>query len=152
MIQLTEQQVRDGVKGAVASIVDAFKGDPDTLRDDVLDRMSEETDTLFGQLVRSGRIDQYDVDDMVHTALATAIIIKVADEDASVEDDSGLWEGLTYGVQASIAYFSLRNLVYEALRAEGHDSNDDYPFAVEENPREKGDDDGVEYADPRDSD
>lgn len=128
MKQLSERTVRKAVKDTVAEVIADYKGEPDTDRETVIERLDEECDTLFGQLVRDGRIDQYDVDEMVETAQATATIIKVASEDAWVEGDSGLWEGLTYGVQASIAYFSLRNLLYKALERKGHDTNDDRPF------------------------
>ena len=76
-----------------------------------------------------GLISNYDVDDLIETAYECSIIMKVAQEDAWVESDSGLWEGLTYGVLASMAFFSLRNLLYNALKNAGIDSNDDEPFA-----------------------
>lgn len=60
------------------------------------------------------------------------MIIQVAKADAWVEDDHGLWDGLTYGVVPSMAYFSLRNLLYQAMKEAGHDSNEDRPFATEE--------------------
>ncbi len=91
--------------------------------------MDEECDTLFGRLVKQGRIDQYTVDDLVETAADCAAIIQLAEQDAWVEDDHGLWDGLTYGVLASIAYFSLRNLLYQAMKDAGHDSNEDHPFS-----------------------
>jgi hypothetical protein len=69
---------------------------------------------------------------MVQTAGPCAEIIRVAEADAWVEDDRGLWEGLTYGVLACIAYYSLRNLLYQALTEAGHDSNDDLPFAPDD--------------------
>ena len=40
-----------------------------------------------------------------------------------------LWDGLTYGVLASMAFYSLRNLIYVALKAKGCDTNDDFPLA-----------------------
>lgn len=134
MKQLTERQVRDGVSDVVKDVISDFKDDPETDRETVIERLDEECDTLFGQLVRQGRIDEYTVDDMVETAAANAAIIKVAQQDAWVEDDHGLWDGLTYGVLASIAYFSLRNLLYEGLKREGVDTNDSRPFDREEGP------------------
>ena len=132
MTSLTEQEVRDSVHATCTDIIGDYKGEPETDRETLLERMDEETDALFGQLVQHGRIDQYDVEDLVRTAQPCATIIAVGEQDAWVEDDTGLWEGLTYGVLASIAYFALRNLLYEALKDRGHDSNEDYPFAVEE--------------------
>lgn len=132
MSAITAEQVRENVKSTVEDIISDFKDEPDTDRETLIERMDEECDTLFGQLVKQGRIDQYGVDDLVETAADSATIIKVASEDAWVEDDSGLWDGLTYGVLASIAYFSLRNLLYQAMTNAGHDSNDELPFALEE--------------------
>ena len=132
MVSLTEQEVRDSVQATCTDIIGDYKGEPETDRETLLERMDEETDALFGQLVQHGRIDQYDVQDLVRTAQPCATIIEVGERDAWVEDDAGLWDGLTYGVAASIAYFTLRNLLYEALKDRGHDSNDDRPFAVEE--------------------
>lgn len=106
-----------------------FQDKPETDRETVIERLDEECDALFGSLVRNGRIDQYTVDDLIATAQPCAVILKVAQEDAWVEDDCGLWDGLTFGVLASITYFSLRNLLYERLKRQGHDTNDDYPFA-----------------------
>lgn len=128
MKTLTEHQVRVSVADTVTEIVEAFKDEPDTDRETVIERLDEECDTLFGQLVRHGRIDQYDVDDLIATAQPCGVILQVAQADAWVEDDNGLWDGLTYGVLASIAYFSLRNLLYERMKQAGHDTNDDYPF------------------------
>ena|SRR3990167_4970413 len=125
----TATDVREAVKSTIQDIIDDFKDEPETGRETVIERLDEECDTLFGQLVRQGRIDQYDVDDLVATAAPCAEILRVAKEDAWVEDDHGLWEGLTFGVLASIAFFSLRNLLYKALEEAGHDTNEDYPFA-----------------------
>lgn len=132
MRTITPQDVRVTVADVVNDIIEDFKNEPDTDRETLIERLDEEADTAFGQLVRQGRIDQYDADDLVATAQQCAVIIQVAQEDAWVEDDRGLWEGLTYGVLASIAYFSLRNLLYQDMKREGHDTNEDYPFASSE--------------------
>ena len=126
-IQLTDEQVRDAVKSTAQEIIDDLASDTD--RETLIDRMDEECDTLWSQLVQHGRIDQYDSDDLVRCAGACGTIITVAEADAWVETDTGLWEGLTYGVVPSIAYFSLRNLLYSALKDAGVDSNDDEPLA-----------------------
>ena len=65
----------------------------------------------------------------METAGDCAAIIKLAEQEAWVEDDYGLWDGLSYGILASIAYFSLRNLLYQAMKDAGHDSNEDRPFS-----------------------
>ena len=123
------QSVADAVRDTVSDIIGDYKDEPSTDRDTLLDRLDEECDTLFEQLVHVGRIDQYDVDDLVRTAEPCAAIIAEAQKSAWVEDDSGLWEGLTYGVLASVAFFSLRNLLYAWMESEGYDSNEDLPFA-----------------------
>jgi hypothetical protein len=125
----TPAEVRAKAEETVTDIIDDYKDEPETDRETLIDRMDEECDTLFGRLVKQGRIDQYTVDDLVETAADCAAIIKLAEQDAWVEDDHGLWDGLTYGVLASIAYFSLRNLLYQAMKDAGHDSNEDRPFS-----------------------
>lgn len=129
MKNITEHQIRTVVKDTAREIIDDLSKDPDTDRDMLIERMDEEHDALFVQLVGHGRIDQYDVSDLARTAPACATILLVAEADAYVENDGGLWQGLTYGVLASIAYYSLRNLLYVAMKAEGVDSNNDRPFA-----------------------
>lgn len=131
MKTLTEHYVREMVQSTIEDVIADFKRDEDADRETVIKRLDEECDTLFGQLVQRGRVDQYDVEDLIATVQPCAAILRVAREDAWVEDDSGLWDGLTYGVVASIAYFSLRNLLYEGLKRAGYDSNKNYPFFVE---------------------
>lgn len=128
----TADDVRKAIIATRDDIISDFRDEPDTDREDVIERLDEECDALFGQLVQHGRIAEYDVDDLVSTAADCAAIIQVAKEDAWVEDDHGLWEGLTFGVLASIAYFSLRNLLYQSLADAGHDTNDDMPFAADD--------------------
>jgi hypothetical protein len=127
----TPLEVRAKIEETVAEIIDDYRDDPESDRETLIERMEEECDSLFGRLVRQGRIDQYSVDDLVETAGDCAAIIKLAEQHAWVEDDPGLWDGLTYGILASIAYFSLRNLLYQAMKDAGHDSNEDRPFAEE---------------------
>ena len=124
-------ELRAQIEETVAEIIDQFKDDPETDRETLIERMDEECDALFGLLVKQGRVDQYSVDDLVETAADCAAIIKLAEQDAWVEDDHGLWDGLAYGILASIAYFSLRNLLYQAMKDAGHDSNEDRPFSKE---------------------
>ncbi len=124
-------EVRDKIGETVAEIIGDYQDDPETDRETLIERMDEECDALFGRLVKQGRIDQYTVEDLVETAGDCAAIIKLAEQDAWVEDDHGLWDGLTYGILASIAYFSLRNLLYQAMKDAGHDSNEDRPFSRE---------------------
>src|SRR6266436_5471846 len=127
----TLAEVRAKIEETVADIIGDYRDDPEADRETLIERMDEECDTLFGRLVKQGRIDQYGVDDLVETAEDCAAIIKLAEQDAWVEDDYGLWECLTYGILASIAYFSLRNLLYQAMKDAGHDSNEDHPFSKE---------------------
>lgn len=134
----TQQDVRTSVADTAADIINDYKEKPDTDRETLIERMDEETDAVFGNLVQHGRIDQYDEDDLVATAQPCAVIIQTAKADAWVEDDSGLWEGLTYGLTASIAYFSLRNLLYQKMTDLGYDSNEDYPFATDDDVESAG--------------
>jgi hypothetical protein len=125
----TKATIKRAVKSTVRSIIDDYNREPETDRETLIERINEECDSLFGELVQHGRIDQYESDDLVETAQPCAEIIAYANEVAWVEDDYGLWEGLKYGVLASIAYFSLRNILYQAMKDAGHDSNEDFPFA-----------------------
>lgn len=124
----TPLEIRAEIEETVADIIGDYRNDPETDRETLIERMDEECDSLFGRLVKQGRIDEYSVDDLVETAGDCAAIIKLAEQDAWVEDDRGLWDGLTYGILASVAYFSLRNLLYQAMNYAGHDSNKDRPF------------------------
>jgi hypothetical protein len=127
----TPLEVRAMIEETVVRIIGDYRDDLETDRETLIERMDEECDSLFGRLVKQGRIDQYSVDDLVETAGDCAAIIKLAEQDAWVEDDRGLWDGLTYGILASIAYFSLRNLLYQGMKDAGHDSNGDRPFSGE---------------------
>lgn len=122
--------VRNAICDTVADVIGDFQGKPDTDREEIIDRLDDECDALFGRLVQHGLITEYDAGDMVRTAPACCAILAVAEEDAWIEDDHGLWDGLTFGVLACVAFFSLRNLLYQALSEAGHDTNDDYPFVV----------------------
>jgi len=132
MKTITENEVREAVVDTVKDIIGDYVGEPETDRETLIERTHEECDTLFGQLVQEGRLDAYNSGDLVRTAQPCTVIIEVAETDAFVEDDNGLWEGMTFGVLACIAFFSLRNLLYKAMEEAGHDSNDDFPFAKED--------------------
>lgn len=131
-MSLTESEVRGRVADTIEYIIDEFKNQPDVDREIVIERLDENCDDLWGSLVKHGLISEYDVDDLIQTTDYCATILKVAKDDAWVEDDYGLWDGLTCGVLASIAYFSLRNLLYQKLRDEGFDTNDEHPFVKDE--------------------
>jgi hypothetical protein len=128
---LTTASVREAVRDAVASIIDEYQDQPDTDRETVIERLDEECDALWGHLVCWGLVAEWDVDTLARHADQCAAIIKTAAEDAWVEDDDGLWDGLTYGVLPAVAYYSLRNLLYQALTDAGHDTNEDQPFATD---------------------
>ena len=124
-----QEAVTDTYKDVIRDYVEL----PDTDRETLIKRLDQEGKDLFGLFVQTGHIDQYDAEDLVQTASACAVIIQTAEADAWVEDDSGLWEGLTFGVLATIAFYSLRNLLYQKMENFGYDSNKKYPFEVTEN-------------------
>lgn len=126
---MNHQRIETVIESALDDIIDDFDSGAD--REEVIDRLDEESDAVWTELVKYGRIDKYTVDDLTETASDCAIIIEFAEERAWVETDSGLWQGLTYGVLASIAYSSLRNCFYQLLKDRGHDTNDEFPFASE---------------------
>lgn len=114
----TEKQVRDSVADVATKIIADHNAETD--RETIIEACDQACDDLFGQLVQHGRIDQYGSKDLARTAPACAAILTVAAADAWVEDDHGL-EG--------IAFFSLRNLIYQALKDKGCDTNDEFPLA-----------------------
>lgn len=114
------------IQDAVQNIIDRF--DEETEREEVIEALDIACDDAWCDLVKYKNVTEYDAHDLVDTAGACAEIIHYADQNAWVEDDSGLWEGLTYGVLASIAYFSLRNCFYQALFNLGYDTNNEYPL------------------------
>jgi hypothetical protein len=126
----TQENIAEAIESCLAELIDEV--DADTDREDVIEALDEACDSLWGNLVRGGMITDYGVYELIETAHDCAMVIKYAEEHAWVEDDHGLWEGLTYGVMASIAYFSLRNCLYQAMADMGHDTNDDFPFAGDE--------------------
>jgi hypothetical protein len=127
---ITQENIAAIITAGLAELIDEV--DADTGREDVIETLDETCDSLWGALVRGGMITDYGVYELVETAGDCAAIIKYAEEHAWVEDDHGLWEGLTYGVLASIAYFSFRNCLYQALADMGHDTNEEFPFEGKE--------------------
>jgi hypothetical protein len=130
--ELTIDLVREAVRETVQGVIEDLGSDPDTDRDTLIERLDEECDTLWGRLVYMGRIDQWGADDLARHASECGVILKTAEVDAWVEDDNGLWQGLTFGILPCMAYYSLRNLLHQAMKDAGHDSNEDRPSAKEE--------------------
>jgi hypothetical protein len=120
------EDIAKAIEACIAELIDECNAETD--REEIIENLDQACDDLWGNLVRGGMITEYMVDDLVATATECAAIIEYAEEHAWVEDDHGLWEGLTYGVLASIAYFSLRNCLYQALADMGYDTNEDFPF------------------------
>ena len=129
----TKNDVLKTVEAVVADMVDDYTNNGWPGREGVLDRVWEEVDAAFGQLVRHGLLADYDAHDMVRTAPACCAIIEAANDRSWIADDSGLWEGMVvYGTLAAVAFHSLENLIHSALEAAGVDTNDDFPFASKE--------------------
>lgn len=124
---MTKAEIREAIDTRLDEIV--LGASPTTHREDIIDKLDKACDDAWGDLVRDGCLDQYDVDDLTETVESVAQILRYAKKHAWVEDDSGLWEGLTYGLPACIAYYSLRNCFYQAMADRGHDTNDDFPFS-----------------------
>ena len=102
--------------------------DAATDRDTLIEVLDQACDEFFGDYVRCGQINEYTLDDMVETCDSCAEIIRYAHEVAWVETDSGLWEGMVYGVLAAVAFGSLRNCFYQLMVDRGYDSNNELPF------------------------
>jgi len=114
LIKLTPEEVRESVNDMANEIKEDYSDG-----DDLHDMVFSQVDSAWSNLVFGGMIHDWNASDLVRAAGACATIIQVAEEDAWVADDGGLWEGLTYGVVGSIAFFSLENCVVEKLRSLG---------------------------------
>ncbi len=114
------------IKGYIDELVS--NGIPGMGREDVIESVNEAVEGAWVDLVQAGSTTEYDVHDLVNTCSTCAAIIEYAEDIAWIEDDYGLWHGLTYGVLASIAYFSLKNCFNQLLEDRGVDINKDYPF------------------------
>ena len=97
-------------------------------REELIEMLDDACDCVFVDYVDCVPIAEYNLDMLLDTSGACSEIIKYAEEVAWVEDDSGLWEGMTYGVLAAIAFGSLRNCFYQLMANRGYDSNNDLPF------------------------
>lgn len=95
---------------------------------ELIEMLDDACDCVFVDYVDCVPIAEYNLDMLIDTSEACSEIIKYAEEVAWVEDDSGLWEGMTYGVLAAIAFGSLRNCFYQLMKDRGFDSNEDLPF------------------------
>ncbi len=117
-----EDLIEEGIDVVVAQC------DKDTDREQLIEIIDDQYEDLFSEVVKCQRLDTYTLDDMLDTCQICGEIIKFAEDRAWVEDDTGLWEGLLYGVLASVAYFSLRNCFVQLMSDRGIDVNDDFPF------------------------
>lgn len=124
---MTQADIHEAIDTRLEGII--FEADSTTDRDTVIECLDDACDDAWSNLVQSCRLDAYTVDDFVSTAEPVAQILSFAKEHAWVEDDSGLWEGMPYGLPACVAYYSLRNCFYQAMSDRGYDINDDFPFA-----------------------
>jgi hypothetical protein len=132
VITLTEKQVQQAVQGVVDDAHREFNNgffSTDTCREELIEWLDECNSAVWSNLVKDRKLADYTVDDMIETTSACGAILKVAEKDAWLEDDEGLWRGQTYGMMASIAYFSLCNLLYMSMKKAGADFNEDFPFA-----------------------
>ena len=126
-IRLSKREVRKQVNCVVKEAKESFTNDSD--RNEVIEWLDDQCDSMWADMVQYGLLADYNLDDLRRTLGACTAILQVAEEDAWIESDSGLWEGVTYGVVPIIAFYSLRNCLYAALERAGYDTNNDYPFA-----------------------
>jgi hypothetical protein len=109
----SEESLEDSFRTLVTDYIEACDHEDD--REQHLDDIYMEIDGWWGDNVKSGRIDQYDIDDLMETLPACIEIFEFAGRIAWIEDDNGLWDGLVYGVIPAIAYHSLSNVFYQLL-------------------------------------
>jgi hypothetical protein len=120
-------RLADFIEASIDTIV--AQCDTSTNREQLIDIIDYECDELFTERTnRTKNLALYNLDDLLDTSQVCGYIIKFAEERAWVEDDDGLWDGLVYGVLASVAYFSLRNCIVQLMQDRGIDVNDDFPF------------------------
>jgi len=131
MKTLTFNDIENAINNSVDDIINNYNAD--TKRETILDAVFDETDSIFGKLIKQKLVTNYTFDDLIDTATDCTVILKYAKKFAWVENDTELWEGLwerlCFGMIASIAFFSLRNCFYTALENKGYDTNDDFPLA-----------------------
>ncbi len=92
--------------------------DGEITRDEPHDAIFEAVDNGWGELgFPVGRIDQWPVNPGAKVLAKLAKVLDYCERTAWLEDDSGLWEGLSgVAVLASQAFFSLENVLWEKLR------------------------------------
>ncbi len=117
--KITAEQVRDKVKEGAQNIE---QGREEGGYEDLHDGIFIQTDEMFCDLVGGVNVKHYDLQTMLDTMQPVATILKVAEEDSWIEDDSGLWEGLPpYGILASVAFWSLEHVLMEKLNERDND-------------------------------
>lgn len=84
------------------------------------DKVFEEVDNWCCQNLKHKNINAYTLDDMLDTADMCSAILKHAERQGCIENDTGLWDQVTpYGVIASVAFFSLQLCVLDKLQTLG---------------------------------
>lgn len=119
MAKLTVAKVREAVRAMAREVQDGIK-EGYSSREEPHDAIFGAVDSAWGDLVTEGRIDAWPVNPGAEVMQNLSVIMEVAEADAWVEDDPGLWDGLHgAAVLGSMAFFSLQNCLWEELRRRG---------------------------------
>ncbi len=119
MAKLTVAKVREAVRDMAQEVQDSIE-EGYASRDEPHDAIFEAVDSTWGDLVTEGRIDAWPVNPGAEVLQTLGVIMEVAEADAWVADDPGLWAGLHgAAVLGSMAFLSLENCLWEELRRRG---------------------------------
>lgn len=114
---MTHKQIDKIVTGWAKEIAKDIKSG-DVPRDEPNDRIFEAVDCGWGELgFDVGRIDEWPANPGGDVLQLLGQVLEYCEQEAWLEDDSGLWDGLNGAAMlASQAFFSLENVLWEKLR------------------------------------
>ena len=112
---MTKTEIDETVESWLADLIEEIE--ENDAQDEPHDYIFEHVDSGWGNFFDAGRIDQWPTNPGGKVLSLLGEVLSYCEEEAGLEDDQGLWEGLQ-GAQmlASQAFFSLEAVVWEKLR------------------------------------
>ena len=116
-----DRQTIDEIVGSWAQEIEQNINDGDVDANEAHDAIFEAVDSGWGELgFPVGRIDEWPINPGGKTLILLGEVLDYCEEEAWLEDDKGLWDGLQGAATlASQAFFSLENVLWEKLRKKG---------------------------------
>lgn len=125
--ELNEDVINNAIDEVVVDMLDSL--DVDEHRETVIERINEEVDSMWGHLVYQGSLSDWSVEDVAEFADEWSAIIKAGKNNACIETDRGLWDGMTHQVPVVQAFYTLWNLfVHRCAREWDIDVNETEPL------------------------